>query len=88
MVPFEMDLAVLSKDHAVTVAVCDDTLTGIRYTNSTDATTPCIITLLQQQATPIRALSCLPAIDEDGRRVPAPGGVSMGAEPPGSLGVP
>src|SRR5665213_1218750 len=32
VVPFEMDLAVLSKDHAVTVASCGDTLTEIRYT--------------------------------------------------------
>ena len=38
VVPFEMDLRVLSKDHAVTVAVRDDTPTGIRYTNSKDAT--------------------------------------------------
>jgi hypothetical protein len=33
-----MDLAVLSKDHAVTVAVCGDTLTVIRYTTLKDAT--------------------------------------------------
>ena len=38
VVPFEMDLRLLSKDHAVTFAVCDDTLTGIRYTTSKDAT--------------------------------------------------
>lgn len=38
VVPFEMDLAVLSKDHAVTVAVCGDTLTRIRYTTLLDAT--------------------------------------------------
>jgi hypothetical protein len=31
-------LRLLSKDHAVTVAVCDDTLTGIRYTTLKDAT--------------------------------------------------
>src|SRR5664280_2569343 len=35
----EMDLAVLSKDHAVTVASCGDTLTEIRYTTLKDATT-------------------------------------------------
>ena len=34
-----MDLAVLSKDHAVTVASYDDTLTEIRYTTLKDATT-------------------------------------------------
>src|ERR1039458_4475528 len=39
VVPFEMDLAVLSKDHAVTVASCGDTLTEIRYTTLKDATT-------------------------------------------------
>src|SRR5450756_362226 len=39
VVPFEMDLAVLSKDHAVTVASCGDTLTQIRYTTLKDATT-------------------------------------------------
>jgi dienelactone hydrolase len=33
-----MDLRLLSKDHAVTVAVCDDTLTGIRYTTLKDTT--------------------------------------------------
>ena len=33
-----MDLAVLSKDHAVTVASYGDTLTGIRYTTLKDAT--------------------------------------------------
>src|SRR5674476_511533 len=32
VVPFEMDLAVRSKDYAVTVASCGDTLTEIRYT--------------------------------------------------------
>src|SRR5665811_2208717 len=35
----EMDLAVLSKDHAVTVASCGDTLTEIRYTTLKDANT-------------------------------------------------
>jgi hypothetical protein len=39
VVPFEMDLAVLSKDHAVTVASCSDTLTEIRCTTLKDATT-------------------------------------------------
>src|SRR5450756_2606255 len=39
VVPFELDLAVLSKDHAVTVASCGDTLTEIRYTTLKDATT-------------------------------------------------
>src|SRR5450756_107095 len=39
VVPFEMDLAVLSKDHAVTVTSCGDTLTEIRYTTLKDATT-------------------------------------------------
>src|SRR5665647_2787782 len=39
VVPFEMDLAVLSRDHAVTVASCGDTLTKIRYTTLKDATT-------------------------------------------------
>src|SRR5674476_197996 len=34
-----MDLAVLSKDHAVTVASCGDTLTEIRYTTLKDANT-------------------------------------------------
>ena len=33
-----MDLRLLSKDHAVTVAVCDDTLTEIRYTTLKDTT--------------------------------------------------
>src|SRR5450759_1780934 len=39
VVPFEMDLAVLSKDPAGTVASCGDTLTAIRYTTLKDATT-------------------------------------------------
>ena len=34
-----MDLAVLSKDHAVTVASCGNTLTEIGYTTLKEATT-------------------------------------------------
>src|SRR5674476_1268399 len=39
LVPFEMDLAVLSKHHAVTVSSYGATLTEIRYTTLKDATT-------------------------------------------------